>query len=251
MSALNKSLLFILGLVLGITAGAGFFIFKMDDLLKNEITADSGKDTLTIYKQEIKNEKKQNDPPETKELITKKDTIKKSMYAAKELIPTYTPEITNIQAVTGTDSLDEKMSLNKDTLSVVIDQNAVETFVIKKDELLDSRIFKVVNQQNNNESTTPSDSLMAALSGIKKIETTITSLIIEFWQSPINYKGYKMTKNKVVLFGIRSDENISFFQSEDAIFMKRDQNYYKLYFTDDFKQYEKVNDPLILSKLGQ
>ena len=87
------------------------------------------------------------------------------------------------------------------------------------------------------------------ISGIKNTKKSSSTIRVEFWQSPINYKGYKMTKNKVVLFGINAGDVIKLFLLEDNIFIKHNQNYYKLYFTDDFKQFEKVTDLSIIAKL--
>jgi hypothetical protein len=101
----------------------------------------------------------------------------------------------------------------------------------------------------NEETASASDSLLEKVSGIKNNKKTTTSFTVEFWQSPINYKGYKMTKNKVVLFGMNPDDNISFFHMEDEIYMKNNQNYFRLNFTDDFKQFEKITDASIIAKL--
>ena len=240
MSASNKSLLFILGLVLGLLVGAGFFIFKMDGILKKVNLFSSSKDTIIVQQQQINEEKKSK--TDIKKYIGQKDTGKHSMTSAEMLASKYSREVPIKRVMAEADSL------LKDSTSIIENQNTTENFIVRKDELLDSKNIQVVNLQSEDK-TNPSDSLLEKVSGIKNQKNTSSSLKVEFWQSPINYKGYKMTKNKIVLFGINSDEIVKLFHLEDDIFMKHNQNVYRLYFTDDFKQFEKVTDASIIAKL--
>lgn len=238
MSGSNKSLLFLLGLVLGLLAGAGFFIFKMDDILKKVNLFSSSKDTIIIQQQLNTEDKKSK--TDVKKYIGKTDTGKHAMNSAEILATKYSREVPIKRVMAETDSL------LKDS-SITSNQNTNENFIVRKDELLDSKNVQVVNLQN--EEINPSDSLLEKVSGIKNPKNSVSSLKIEFWQSPINYKGYKMTKNKIVLFGINAEDNIKLFHLEDDIFMKCNQNVFRLYFTDDFKQFEKVTDASIIAKL--
>jgi hypothetical protein len=242
MSASNKSLLFLLGLVLGLLAGAGFFIFKMDSLLKSGNIFSSSKDTLIIQQQPVAVNTEEKNKTDTKKYFGKKDTSQKTMSSAELLAKKYSREPSIRKVMAEADSLLRDTSSGKD-------QNTNENFVVRKDEMQGSRNFEVTNLQQA-EQENPSDSLLEKVSGIKNGKKNIlASFKVEFWQSPINYKGYKMSKNKIVLFGINAQENIKFFHADDAIFMKQNQNFYKLYFTDDFKQFEKVNDASVIAKL--
>ncbi|MBI3502983.1 MAG: hypothetical protein HY063_14425 [Bacteroidetes bacterium] len=239
MSASNKSLLFFLGLVLGLLAGAGFFIFKMDDILKKvNVFSSSKKDTIIIQQQPNITEEKKN-KTDIKKYIGK-DTGKNSMNSAELLAQKYSREVPIKRVMAEADSL------LKDSSAIVQNENTSENFIVRKDELLGTKNFQVVNLQN--EESNPSDSLLEKVSGIKNTKSA-SSLKVEFWQSPINYKGYKMTKNKIVLYGINSDENIKLFHLEENVYMKHNQNFYKLYFTDEFKQFEKVTDASVIAKL--
>lgn len=240
MSASNKSLLFILGLVLGLLAGAGFFIFKLDEILKKVNLFSASRDTIIIQQQANTEENK--DKTDIKKHIGKKDTSKKNMSSAELLAQKYSREIPIRKVMAEADSL-----LKDDAPALKGDTTAVENFIVRKDELLETKNLQIVNLQNE-ETTNGPDSLLEKVSGIKNNKSS-SSLNVEFWQSPINYKGYKMTKNKVVLFGIIPDESIKFFHLDDNIFMKHNQNCYRLFFTDDFRQFEKVTDASIIAKL--
>ena len=235
----NKSLLFLLGLVLGLLAGAGFFIFKMDNLMKNINLFSASRDTIVIRQQPDPVDVKAK--ADVKKYIGQRDTTKKNMTSAELLAKKYSREVSSRRVMAEADSL------LRDS-SELDHQNRGENFIVRKDELPDSKNLQVVNLQNE-EAPSPSDSLLEKVSGIKKSKNSFSSLKVEFWQSPINYKGYKVTKNKIILFGINSEENIKLFHLDDGVFMKHNQNYYKLYFTDDFKQFEKVIDVSIMVKL--
>ncbi|MFI5164396.1 MAG: hypothetical protein ACHQHP_04020 [Bacteroidia bacterium] len=246
MSASNKSLLFLLGLVLGLLAGAGFFIFKMDDLIKNRNLFNSAKkDTVIIQQRQMTNDPEEKiNKTEIIKYIGNKDTSSKNMSSAELLAKKYSREVPIRKVMAEADSL------LRDT-SAVKNQNTTENFIVRKDELLGTKNFEINNLQQT-ESANTADSLLEKVSGIKDGKKNILAAFkVEFWQSPLNYKGYKMTKNKIVLFGIHPEENLRLFHLEDDIFMKHNQNYYKLYFTDDFKQFEKVNDQSIIAKLSK
>jgi len=246
MSGSNKSLLFLLGLVLGLLAGAGFFIFKMDDILKKVNLFSASKDTIII--QQANNTEEKKNKTDVKKYIGQKDTAQKSMTSAEMLAKKYSREIPVRKVMAEADSLlHDGVNLGKDSLN----QNTSEHFIVRKDELLDSKNIEVTNFQQS-EPANPSDSLLEKVSGIKDVKKNIiASFKVEFWQSPINYKGYKMTKNKIVLFGINPEENLKLFHLDDEIFLKHNQNYYKLLFTDEYKQFEKINDASVISRLGK
>ena len=239
MPASNKSLLFLLGLVLGLLAGAGFFIFKMDGMLEKVNLFSSSRDTVIVQQANTEEKKGKTD---IKKYIGKKDSSKNNMSSAELLAQKYSREV-SIRKV-----MAEADSLLKDSSFANENKNTNENFIVRKDELLGSMNFEVVNLQQGDQKNS-SDSLLEKTSGIKSNKNVFASLKVEFWQSPINYKGYKMTKNKVVLFGINADETIKLFHLDDVIFMKHNQNCYKLHFADDFKQFEKETDTAITGKL--
>ncbi len=242
MSASNRSLLFLLGLVLGLLAGAGFFIFKMDDILqKVNLFSTAKKDTIIIQQQAMNTTEAKKNKMDIKKYFGNKDTSQK-MTSAELLAKKYSREVSAKRVMAEADSL------LRDTSTNTV-ENSSENFIVRKDELLSAKNIEVANFQQN-ESVNPSDSLLEKISGIKGgKKNIIASFKVEFWQSPINYRGYKMTKNKIVLFGINSNETIKLFHADDAIFLKENQVFFKLYFTDDFKQFERVTDASVIAKL--
>ncbi len=199
-----------IGLLVGLLVGGGFFILKLDDYFKE----------LSFYrglsqKQEEKTEEKIKDQTDERIRLKNKNTTVAKNDSAKGA----------------------KMTV-KSTANLDI--------VVKKDELL---IVKQVDMINLS-SPGNKDSLLQELSGIKDDQVLIRqSMNVEFWLSPINYKGYKMAKNKVVLFGIATQEDVKLYKLDENSYLKLQQGVYKLEYTNDFKQMEPVNEEAVLTLL--
>lgn len=54
------------------------------------------------------------------------------------------------------------------------------------------------------------------------------SLHVEFWESPINYKGYKLENKSLIIFGISPDDDLRFENHQDGIWMHHKGKVYLL-----------------------
>jgi len=237
MSAPNRSLWFLLGLILGVLLGMGFFY--LNHFLTKENTPESYEDALTVQESDSS---KENKIKTIKSNTADKDTLKKPMNSAEVLSKKHSREISVGKVVAEADSL------LKDTLL----RGTTDNFIVRKDKMLKTRNLAVINLGETEQTNTTADSLLEKISGIKDRKTNTGVLFnVEFWQSPINYKGYKMTKNKMILFGVNPEETLTLFHNngDDALYLKQKQNYFRLYYTDIFRQFEKVNDLTVIEKL--
>jgi len=125
--------------------------------------------------------------------------------------------------------------------------------VVKKDQMLISQSLVIhedtIGQGNLLQSkSTPSPSRqvakklnpMAGLEMPEEGDKTITHINVEFWVSPINYKGYKFFRNKIILFGIDEPDAVILFRRKDNIYMRHLDNYYLLEPTEEFTSYQSV-----------
>jgi hypothetical protein len=127
-----------------------------------------------------------------------------------------------------------------DTSGTELRNNSTDNIVIAKDELLFTRIIKIEGMNGNN---SKKDAVLDSLlinDKTKKLPSNFAK--VEFWRSPINYKGYKFNNNKLVLFGI--------YMYEDAILESRNNKIY-LNYANTFYLIEKTDDfqPLMVVKL--
>lgn len=239
MTASSKTLLFFLGLTVGLLAGAGFFIFKMDTLLKEINLFQSKKDTVIIH-HEVR-ERNTAAEQKTPAKNFPKDTSKKNISFAELLAKKYAGEIPVKKLMAEADSL------FLDTVpSSAFPLFEEEDIIVRKDELLGVKTVEVLNYDTAGAAPSSADTAMEQISGIRSSNKILTSFKTEFWKSPVNYKGYKMTKNKIVLFGISPEEEVQLYMMEETIYMKVNKNFFRLSFTDEFKQFEKVAPPHFL-----
>lgn len=145
-----------------------------------------------------------------------------------------------------TDNLNDKADSveNNTNLSSTNDEN----IVVLKDQLLKSQketVTIIVGQENK---LNTKDSLLKKNAGIKENLAT-KELIIEYWQSPLNYKGYKLAKNKLIVFGINENEPLKIFDYGNSLFLRFQGQYVKLENRQEFKSFEKYTDQEIISVL--
>jgi hypothetical protein len=93
------------------------------------------------------------------------------------------------------------------------------------------------------------DSTIAAMSEVGVSEEP-KEYRVEFWKSPLNYKGYKMSRGKIVIYGLTPAGGLMWLSKDnDNYYLVNGQTPYKLEFTDDFKPLEQVTDKATLKKL--
>jgi hypothetical protein len=67
-------------------------------------------------------------------------------------------------------------------------------------------------------------------------------MFIEFWESPLNSVGYKMGKNKIMIYGIRQWELVSLASYEGRMYIRYLDEYFPLEITTTFKPLIPVNE---------
>jgi hypothetical protein len=72
---------------------------------------------------------------------------------------------------------------------------------------------------------------------------------VEFWQSPLNYKGYQLGKNKLILYGLNESEKLHLFSWNGGLFLKVQEQFVRLDRKGEFKSFEKITDPALLAPL--
>ncbi|MFA4853177.1 MAG: hypothetical protein WC599_11715, partial [Bacteroidales bacterium] len=128
--------------------------------------------------------------------------------------------------------------------------SASNNIPIKKDQLIYAKSFTIPGiDQFNNDDPDKIDSLLTdnKANTLNKFKNMFS---VEFWKSPINYKGYKTGKNKLVLFGIDQFNMISFKMLNKTLYMKYISDYYQVDKTSEFKSLVSVNNQNIINQLN-
>jgi hypothetical protein len=134
--------------------------------------------------------------------------------------------------------------------STVIVQSQDSNIVVMTNQLVSVKTLPLKNIDSVmvNKSNERSDSVIASMSNIDE-EKDPAYYRIEFWESPLNFKGYKMSKGKIVLYGINSTTPFRLVKWDDSYYLLSSQNVFKVAYTDDYKPFERVIDKTVLKKI--
>jgi len=115
---------------------------------------------------------------------------------------------------------------------------------VATDELLTVKNVKIIKINGN----VSQDTSAAKAAGI---ETSNSDLyFVEFWRTPLNSKGYRFSKNKIMLYGFVDFSNVQLYELDEDFYIKCSGQVYKLMFGGEFKQLERVIDSELLAKIN-
>ena len=60
--------------------------------------------------------------------------------------------------------------------------------------------------------------------------------------SPVNYRGYKLINEKIILFGIEEPDAVQLFSKEEKLWMKYGQTFYCLEHSDNFESFVPTSE---------
>jgi len=113
---------------------------------------------------------------------------------------------------------------------------------VSKDELINILSFPL-KDLDRVEIKKSSDTLLQQFEG-QAVNPDKRNYQIEFWKSPINYKGYKMIRNRIVVFGLDPAEQTTVIKYENQIFLKSGLIFYTLKMTDEFEALKKTEEDI-------
>ncbi len=150
---------------------------------------------------------------------------------------------------TGEPAEDENKLSSNDSTSHVNSED--KDIVIKKDQLMIS-VSLPVNEKitekklQENMQANATENVVQKLNPAANIpegrDEVTANMEVEFWVSPVNYRGYKMTKNKLLLFGIEEPDGVKLFRSNDVLYMKYNNDFFHLVNTFEFLSYQRLKE---------
>lgn len=201
---------FVFGLSIGLIVGVGFFVFKINDIFNN--MKDAAKSQITVVEQPVKNADK-----DSEEKRKDKERFKIN--------------------------LGKTTKVNYSEVDSLIRENS--EINIATDELLSVKNVKIIRISPN---VSSGDSLAADIAGVK--ENSSDLYFIEFWKTPLNSKGYRFSKNKILLYGFMDYNNVSLYELDNSYYIKSSDQVYKLFYGADFRSLERVVDTGLLAKIN-
>lgn len=121
--------------------------------------------------------------------------------------------------------------------------NAEGDINLAVEQMISSKTIKIIHL---NESVA-NDSLAKNIAGVNT--TSSDSYLIEFWKTPLNSKGYRFVKNKIMLYGFTDHNNVLLYELLGRYFIKSFEVVYEIQQSSEFQPFLRVNNPDVLSKL--
>jgi hypothetical protein len=202
---------FVFGVSIGLLAGVAFFIFKIDDYL-GKINKPNI-DNIEIVEQTVS---------ETKDKESSKNNSK-----SQKKVSVNTKNSPNI---------------NYREVDALLKEEDVN---VAQEELLSVKNIKVINLDSGSKR----DTLTGQLAGVTNSDYP-NLFFVEFWKTPLNSKGYRMTRNRVILYGLSDFSSITIYKVDDNYYLKNDDVVYKISSGTEFKPMELVNDSQLLAKIN-
>ncbi|MFO0355550.1 MAG: hypothetical protein ACK50A_01255 [Sphingobacteriaceae bacterium] len=115
---------------------------------------------------------------------------------------------------------------------------------IAVDQLLSTKQLKAIVLN----ASTESDTLAQSLAGVNN-NSISDSYTIEFWRTPLNSKGYRFIKNKIMLYGFTDHNNVLLYILNGHYFIKSFEVVYEIESNSEFQPFLRVNNADVLSKL--
>jgi hypothetical protein len=114
---------------------------------------------------------------------------------------------------------------------------------VAKEEFLSVKNIKLIDLDH-----TPKDTLAGKLAGVNEESSSL--FFVEFWKTPLNSKGYRMSKNRIILYGFSDFSSFNLYKVDDVYYLKSEEQVYKLNASTDFMPMERVNDSELLTRIN-
>jgi hypothetical protein len=91
--------------------------------------------------------------------------------------------------------------------------------------------------------------LIASLAGVTTPDEK-EFFMIEFWKTPLNSKGYKMTRNRLLIYGYNENADASIIKLNENYYLRNNNMIFKLNYSSEFKPLERESDADVAGKFN-
>lgn len=136
-----------------------------------------------------------------------------------------------------------------DNDSVDEDHQFTEGIRISRDRLLGIKGFIIPTDDNIHQGSEGSRKLDSLIGGRQPDQEAKRLMYVEFWESPLNYSVYKLSRNRLVVYGIDQIDQVNLLSYEGYLFLKYNEQYYTLEHTTDFRLLQPENNIELIRQL--
>lgn len=115
---------------------------------------------------------------------------------------------------------------------------------LAKEELISVKSIKLIDLD-----MVQKDTLAANLAGVD-YHNGGDLFFVEFRKTPLNSKGYRMSKNRIMLYGFSDFSSFNIYKVDDVYYLKSEDQVYRVAVNADFMPMEKVNNSDLLARIN-
>ncbi len=207
----EKLQIFVFGLSIGLLAGCLFFIFKLDSYVRKfDMSVITQRQNVS---EQVISPVKENTETKTKEKNTRSLNNQENSRVNKN------------QSLISFNDVTDSAYINSDNYQVL------------KEELISVKNI-YVKTVTPIEKTNSTDSLAASLAGVSN-PSVEEFFMIEFWKTPLNSKGYKMTRSRLLIYGFPEKTDLALVKKNDNYYLRNNKMVYRLNYSSEFKPLER------------
>lgn len=115
---------------------------------------------------------------------------------------------------------------------------------LAKEELISIKSIKIIDLDR-----VQKDTLASNLAGVNPVNENAL-FFVEFRKTPLNSKGYRMSKNRIMLYGFSDFSSLNIYKVDDVYYLKSEDQVYRVALNPDFMPMERVNNSDLLAKIN-
>ena len=129
-----------------------------------------------------------------------------------------------------------------DTLIEKLIEKPNDSIVNEEVLILTDKRLKLVNIliKHISSNSLVKDSLLKL--SIDIVEVNNRYMAVEFWESPINFKGYKLSKSKLIIYGLSPQLEYQIIKNKNRYYLKFHSIVYELNETESFKSFVQIEN---------
>lgn len=152
-------------------------------------------------------------------------------------------------------SLKDTSKTENDSLEKPLLAQGGDSMKVENDKKLFQTMYSVAafetitpeESDNNSNVSTGGTGNDLKVNNLRKVKGSTVK--VEYWQSVVGFKGYKLSNTKLQLFDMKPEEKVSLKYIDKQLYLKKNGSYYKLNASGNFESYQKENNSELIKSL--
>jgi hypothetical protein len=129
-----------------------------------------------------------------------------------------------------------------------VNDNEDNNIVVVKDQMISIKEIPLSKKDIQNEAE---ENKVSSVLTDNNDNSPSKKLLIEFWKSPLNYKGYKMSEDKLIIYGIEDTELAKFIYFNNTLYLEYSDQFYRFDNSEKFRSLSRITNSSLINQLKQ